>query len=126
MRRRFRRATVWFASAAIPFALFGACNDGSQSPQSSSVTHFLDYCTTTCGEGFECVCGACTRPCSDSALCMKLFPGATCVEADAACSASGAAKVCAVLCVSDDDCTDLVSAHRCMDGHCRASLLDAG
>jgi len=125
MRMRLRHVTAWVASAAIPFSMFGACSEGSPA-QSSSVTHFLDHCVTTCGGGFECVCGACTRACSEANACTKLFPGATCVETEASCAVNGPEKACAVPCASDGDCNNLVGARHCTEGHCRATPPDAG
>jgi hypothetical protein len=89
---------------------------GTTGPQSGSESHFLDVCTaaTPCGSGFSCVCGICTRTCTDGSACAGLAAGAVCA---AACN--GGDRHCDVECRSSSDCADLGAAFTCEGGACR-------
>jgi hypothetical protein len=89
-------------------------------------THFLMPCNPndSCGGTLACVCGICTRTCSDSSGCQSLAASATCIaNADRAaadsCSGTPTAKVCDVPCTADESCQTLSMSLRCSYGFCR-------
>ncbi len=114
------------------------CFQATQLPVSQGgETHFLATCTSSCADGFSCVCGVCTKACTTVSSCASLGTDATCVAADGVgdtrdCSMQatrGSAAVCDKRCVSADDCAGLGSATACRGGLCRepvaASSLSA-
>jgi polyhydroxybutyrate depolymerase len=54
--------------------LLGGCDSSPAGPGDGSETHFLGRCHSqaACGEGFECLCGACTKACSEAQDCGGL------------------------------------------------------
>src|SRR6478736_3073540 len=111
---------VWVL--ALLFAAF-SCQRQHDDPTGRE-THFLVRCvpgSNTCGSGLSCVCGVCTLPCSERAVCEPL-PAAACVASsnDAACGAAMTTGHCDVACLIDADCSVLSQRHRCQLGACRA------
>src|ERR1041384_4118742 len=49
-------------------SLAPACKDSAR-PQTGSETHFLTRCDQSCEQGFDCVCGVCTKACTETASC---------------------------------------------------------
>lgn len=103
---------LWLAATAA------AC--GQTNTTESGETHFLLTCSSqTCGEGLECLCGACSRPCTDDQACDGLGKSITCVEHDAT-QCKTVTKSCDVVCEGDADCGPLGKNHRCRGGFCRS------
>jgi hypothetical protein len=115
------------ASALCLAALLApACKDDSSRPQTGSETHFLTRCDESCGEGFDCVCGVCTKACTETSSCEEYSAAAECgpvPDRDSLCPYSVVAMMCDVTCRSDADCTSLGSDHHCEDGECRAPAI---
>lgn len=118
-RRQRRSGRSFFG--AILLAL--ACE--SAAPPTGGETHFLRWCGpegAECGPGLLCLCGVCTRACSEQDACGA-FPDAACVPIGSmsACGEEQEPGVCDVPCANDADCAVLSPAHRCESGACRAS-----
>jgi hypothetical protein len=66
-------------AASFALALTLAACSPSESPQTGSQTNWLTACDSSadCGE-LECLCGACTAPCTNDDSCSELA-GASCV-----------------------------------------------
>lgn len=73
-----------------------ACGETAK-PENGSETHFLLQCIESCGEGFECLGGVCTRDCEADADCSELSDAAVCADAG---------EGCRVFCEADQDCTE--------------------
>src|SRR5688500_812411 len=69
------RSTLLVLLAAT---LASACKDDTSRPQTGSETHFLTRCDQSCGDGFECVCGVCTKPCTETPSCEQYAAAAEC------------------------------------------------
>ena len=100
---------------------------GSSTPSTSSETHFLQRCDSeaACGEGFSCLCGACTRTCDRMSTCEAVATGAQCVPIasrppDPACPESAVIAFCDASCADDRDCAKLGNGYACDRGFCRA------
>ena len=84
-------------------------------------THFLRICEPGgCGNGYECLCGACTKVCDDDAACAGEKASAECVNIDPE-TCSDAPAVCDVTCSQRSDCKSLGSDYDCVHGACRAT-----
>jgi hypothetical protein len=106
----------WVAAILLALGLAFACGESEHA--GSGETHFLARCSEdSCGAGFECLCGVCSRPCATEASCAGLPGAATCVEQADAC---GAPIACDVGCTNDADCASVGADHRCEAGACRA------
>ena len=97
---------------------------GNGEPSAGSESHFLDECLSTCGSGFECLCGVCTQACGTDDTCTPLFPTAECVTladrpAASACPDTAASAFCDVRCATDGDCSALGANFTCQAGFCR-------
>lgn len=114
----------WSAFGAALLLLLGwTVGCGAVRSESSGETHFLVTCGPgTCDDGFECLCGACTRTCTTDASCGNLPGLAACVQQPDGC---GAPVTCDVECASDADCNGVSARHRCVDGACRAGTPPA-
>lgn len=111
-----RQALSWLGALALATA--AGC--GQTQSTESGETHFLLACRAdTCAAGFECLCGACSRPCSEDAECDALGGAVTCVEHDAS-QCRTVTKSCDVACDGDSDCQSLGAAYTCSSGFCRA------
>jgi hypothetical protein len=94
-----------------------------QSVEEGSETHFLETCEATCQEGLQCICGVCTRSCSEQSDCADWAGVASCAPlgprvAERRCVASETSAICDAPCLSDVDCSKL--ANRICDyGYCR-------
>ena len=112
-------------SALLAFS----CQRGGEEPTGGE-THFLTRCDASaaaCGQDFACVCGVCSRPCSEQSTCQDL-PAARCTaKSDGVmCAGTVATGYCDVACVSDVDCAPLSATHRCERGACRAGVASGG
>lgn len=101
--RRGWGALLWLA--------FVACGE-TASVVNGSETHFLAQCVESCGDGFDCLGGLCTRPCEVNAECSDLSEAATCAEPD---------EGCRVPCDTDAECTGEDPDWTCDEGQCRST-----
>lgn len=113
--RNTRRAAVWstLLGAAL---LLASC--GRTSSSGSGETHFLKYCEGSCAPGFNCLCGVCTKSCSDTTSCGNDAPSAECRAANDECRTPH----CDVSCEQDADCAALGAEHHCQAGSCREGV----
>ena len=72
---RLMSAWCWGWLVLGTWFLAMACQEQAE-PSAGSESHFLSACAATCGSGFECLCGVCTKPCADETTCTPLFPSA--------------------------------------------------
>jgi hypothetical protein len=107
------RTLRWLLAGALAVGCGGAVGNG----QSTGESHFLHYCSSSCGDGLECISGICTRGClvGDS-QCSALNSNATCTNESVE---PGNVAVCDVACQSTSDCAALGSEHQCQSGYCR-------
>lgn len=91
--------------------LLAACGE-TAAVESGSETHFLLQCSESCGEGFECLSGVCTRDCEADVDCSDLSSVAVCADPG---------QGCRVFCDADRDCTDANDDWVCDDGQCISS-----
>jgi hypothetical protein len=106
---------------ALSLALAASCAHEHHGIDPDSETHFLRQCSNQnqCGTGTTCICGVCTRVCSQPNDCASSAKTALCAaSSEPACSMR---RVCDVLCSDDVDCRPLSGKHVCVDGRCRAS-----
>jgi hypothetical protein len=114
---------LWLAALLL---VLSGCEAGPTAKELGSETHFLRDCVEGgCGEGFECLCGVCTRGCFEDASCTALDSRASCVAsasriAAGACEEQGVRAFCDLTCASDADCTSLDAPAHCDAGFCRA------
>ncbi len=107
----------WWGAALASLSACLAVACGITSEPGSGETHFLTYCKSSCGEGFSCACGVCTRSCESDAVCTDAAERATCLDAPSGCGE--ATKICDVSCASAGDCAAMGSAYACVGGVCR-------
>lgn len=74
-------ALVW--TSALVLTVAAACGDDKTSPKTGSNSNWLVTCAdeSDCASGGECLCGACSRECSDDLDCSSL-EGARCSTVD--------------------------------------------
>jgi hypothetical protein len=110
-----RALLTWFIGGLLGLA---SCMN-AESPTGGE-THFLQVCSAgdSCGEDLSCLCGVCTRPCTDDEQCQKL-PAAVCVTDPLDCSPDDQPNRCDVPCNVDADCAAVSDAHRCVANFCR-------
>jgi hypothetical protein len=107
------RSFRWLLAGALAVGCGGAVGNG----QSSGESHFLDYCTSSCGDGLDCISGICTQGCLvGDAQCGALNANATCTNQSVE---PGSVAVCDVACQSASDCAALGAEHQCESGYCR-------
>ncbi|MEM9189281.1 MAG: hypothetical protein AAGF12_08900 [Myxococcota bacterium] len=84
-------------------------------------TEALTQCAadSDCGAGLGCVCGICTRDCTDDGACGAFGAEARCLSASC-----GAAQVCGIPCTTSMECPSSLS---CIGGQCAvpAPIADA-
>jgi hypothetical protein len=111
--------------------LLAAACAKTTTPDPGTNTNWLKTCDSEadCDEADSCVCGVCTKPCSDEVACGAVHAATSCraVETDA-CGASSAAMACLQTCDERSDCTSLENG-RCVSHVCvpetESSTLDA-
>lgn len=96
-----------------------SCSPSGESGDSQ--TNWLRSCRADaeCGD-MQCLCGVCTRPCTDADACSGM-PGASCVSASdsgAIAQCSGSPPPAAGLCLSRCDVAACPSAQMCVAGIC--------
>lgn len=99
--------------------------EGPDAPSVDSESHFLSFCVGGCPDGLSCLCGVCTRSCSDDDACDELNSDAQCLDPtpamETSCRFLPVSQVCDVACDNDDDCGDVSAAHVCDRGACRTA-----
>jgi hypothetical protein len=117
MKSMRARLTLGFGSIAITLGLMGACGKSTSHGGTDSSTHWLQRCDqdTDCGT-LSCICGACTLPCEDVAICPNSNLTACAALAKSSCSET--ASVCVAACNEDRDCGSVRSELRCLNGQC--------
>jgi hypothetical protein len=110
-----RALVTWLLGGVLGLA---SCTS-AESPTGGE-THFLKTCSAdeSCGNGLSCMCGVCTRACTDGEQCQGL-PAAVCVTDPLNCSPDDPPNRCDVPCNVDADCTPVSDAHRCVANYCR-------
>lgn len=85
-------------------------------------THFLTTCTgsESCGEDLTCLCGVCTRSCTDDEQCGGLSASACLTPVDPSACTDGPVTYCDAACAGDADCRHLSASHRCILNVCRS------
>lgn len=132
-----RRMALRFATAlGVTLCAFINCVSEPKESSRGGETHFLMACNSddSCGSTLACMCGLCTRSCSDSSGCQSLSASATCVANAArpaadACADAPQSSICDVPCTKDDSCRAMSTSLRCERGFCRnldAVTSDAG
>src|SRR4051812_9663379 len=121
---RLLRGLRLLSSFALLVLWIASCGKTS-SPQSGSETHFLMDCTeASCGDGLQCICGVCSKPCVELADCSRLSSAASCMPlgprvTQARCDDTQIGAMCDAGCLTDDDCSALGHGSRCDSGYCR-------
>jgi hypothetical protein len=128
-----KRWRSWLFTLCLAVVAGAACESpkGGGGPLTSSESHFLTNCNESCGSGLECLCGVCTRACSNDASCATVFAGAECVDvasrpAASSCPSSAASAFCDEHCAADSDCAALGAGFSCQAGFCRQVTLVSG
>lgn len=109
--------TIGRALAPLLVLLVAAACGELDVRKSTGETHFLALCSASCADGFDCLCGACTRACTDSLACAEFGAGAGCLPSEASCT--DATRTCDLACSADQDCAGLGSAYACRSNRCR-------
>lgn len=122
-------------SALAAMFVLASCQPDDQTDSETHWQRALHACDqdSECGEGLDCHCGMCTRPCASEELaCSSISGSATCVEDPGAvatlCAADSdaPASLCAVACTDATDCPD---EQACRIGHCTpvdSTAMDGG
>jgi hypothetical protein len=118
-----KRAATWVELRAwvLALAALGTAAACAQTHTTESgETHFLLTCgDESCAQGFECLCGACSRACDDDTACSDLGTTVSCVEHDAN-QCRTVTKSCDASCDADAACHSLGKGYTCRAGLCRA------
>jgi hypothetical protein len=120
-RAAWTRAVLRRLHFAIGVALcFSSCR-GAESPTGGE-THFLTTChdSAQCGDDLSCVCGVCTRACTDDEQCAELAVSECVTPLDPASCTEGPAAHCDATCSRDADCRAISASHRCILNVCRS------
>ena len=120
-------------------ATLGALSNCAKEARETSIggeTHFLTACDSneTCGSTLACLCGVCTRTCTDNSVCRSFAASTECVQAvdrpaASACSDAPASSFCDVPCTTDESCRTFPNLPHCDRGFCRRTVQgidDAG
>lgn len=109
-------------SWVLTLVAVAACSDTTRGMVETE-THFLESCESSCEDGLSCICGVCTKACTDDDACEALASGARCAANPSACGDTG--SLCDVACEAPSDCAALGAGYTCAAGRCRAES-DAG
>jgi hypothetical protein len=126
MNREPLRALTLLALASL---LGTSCHE-TDSPQVGSETHFLMSCEASCGNGLECICGVCSKPCVQETDCAEWSATASCTAlgprvAQQRCTDTPIGAMCDAGCLVDADCRALSDSSRCDGGYCREAPTPA-
>jgi hypothetical protein len=122
-RRGLRASARRLRRIAVAGLLVSACGGRATSSSPSELgpgwsSDFLAPCDQSCGSGFECISGLCSRSCDDDVDCLDLSSRATCQRSFA--SGEGQAR-CEVECATDEGCVNaLGEGYHCGGAFCRA------
>jgi hypothetical protein len=123
MIETFKRLGPWLSACTLALVL--SCSGRADKPAVDSNSNWLAVCEVSAdcqGDG-SCICGLCTRTCSDDEQCAIASPSAACIapadaSAQGACAAlvsSANAQVCLATCDHDADCR---AGTRCIEHAC--------
>jgi len=112
----------------VALCTFVNCATTQPTERTGGETHFLKACdnNASCGDATACMCGICTRPCTDNNACQSLAASAQCVSGAgrpeaAVCQDSPLSSFCDAPCSTDESCRALSSALHCESGFCRSN-----
>lgn len=110
---------------AFLFTVAASCGKTTSNSGTDSSTHWLESCEadSECG-ALRCLCGTCTLPCTDVAVCPDIETAA-CTEAQRP-SCNQPVPVCVAMCRTDQDCASVRSGLRCEEGQCQPSEAPIG
>ncbi len=136
MTNNHRRKDLRLALAlGAALCILSNCATEPKESSTGGETHFLTACDTSesCGNALACMCGICTRACTDNGACQSLAASAQCVSvadrlAPDSCPDCPSSNFCDVPCITDESCRALSSSLRCERGYCRTGVAvdDAG
>src|SRR5262245_37862254 len=110
----------WCTTFATLFVL-AACA-ATTLPLPDKNTNWLKKCDSNaaCGSKLACLCGRCSRACSDDSECAGLDSSATCAaQTSAACGTKPAkGSMCTLSCQRDSDCDEHATGLVCSGGSC--------
>lgn len=113
------RSLAWATTFVLGVA--AACGDDTSSPKTGSNSNWLVACAdaSDCASGGVCLCGACSRECSDARDCSSL-EGARCSPADdtAHRTQCGGAEPLVGLCLPRCEPGSCDDGQSCVDGAC--------
>jgi hypothetical protein len=106
--------------------LAAGCTD-DPSVGTSSESHFLTACDSSCTGDLACICGVCTTTCFSDEGCEGFSPKAVCFEPEpGSCESDpgggappGSGGFCDFECEKNSDCDDLGADYECQDNFCR-------
>ena len=104
----------------LSLLLLAAACAKTTAPDPGTNTNWLKACVdeADCDAEDACVCGVCTKPCSEDDQCGDVHAATSCEPvSEAACGASSEAKACLQGCDGDRDCTSLEHG-RCVASVC--------
>ncbi len=119
LRKKSAKTGLWIFVLAVAAAIFGCSREGTD--PTGGETHFLRLCDpdgASCGE-LNCLCGACTKTCSQGDSCAE-WAGSECrTKSKGECGAVEEVSTCENTCEGHEECLLLSDHHRCIDGVCR-------
>ncbi len=124
MKTTLRHIGAWAPLTISALFALGACHAGD-GPSAGSETHFLRICQSDaqCGQALSCVCGACTKTCTDVSECGDDVSVGVCTSVGSrpllqACGVEIEAT-CEVPCENEADCSEVGDLAICDRGLCR-------
>ena len=116
--------TLGLGLIAITLGLVGACGKLASQGGTDSSTHWLQGCEqdSECGV-LSCICGACTLPCEDVAICPNSDLAACAALTKSTCTEK--ASFCVAGCNEDEDCNSVRDELRCVNGQCEPTPAPA-
>jgi hypothetical protein len=120
IRRRVRTLVPLLAGLCLVFS----CSTPAATQEGGSETHFLTECEGPCAAGMQCICGVCSKACTRQSDCSGWSEAASCSPlgprvAEQRCGAVELGAMCDAPCLTDADCSKLISARLCDSGYCR-------
>lgn len=113
--------TALFGACALVLAVAAACGDDKASPKTGSNSNWLVTCAdeSDCASSAACLCGACSRECSNDLDCSSL-EGAVCSTGDdvARSTQCGGTEPSVGLCLPGCEPGSCASGQSCVAGAC--------
>ena len=112
------------APLLVGLGLIFSCST-PESSQEGSETHFLQGCDdAACGDGMQCICGVCSKPCTAQTDCGNWAGIASCAPlgprvAEQRCAPTEVSAMCDAACLTDAECSKLATDSVCDYGYCR-------